>query len=99
MLLKRVFLLAVLLCQIGGGNLLVRADSILSLAGEWRFALDPDDTGVARRWWDSRLPRKVQLPGTLPGQGIGEEIRLNTPWIGSIVDRSFFDAPHYAPYR
>ena len=39
------------------------------------------------------------LPGTLPGQGIGDPITLDTPWTGQIVDRSFFTAPQYEAYR
>ncbi|RME94556.1 MAG: hypothetical protein D6766_05525, partial [Verrucomicrobia bacterium] len=32
-------------------------------------------------------------------RGLGEDIRVDTPWTGSIVDRSFFTDPRYAPYR
>jgi len=36
----------------------------ISLAGMWRFALDPDDKGVAEEWFAQELDDTVQLPGT-----------------------------------
>ena len=36
----------------------------ISLAGTWRFALDPDDVGVDQRWFAKTLEDTVQLPGT-----------------------------------
>ena len=75
-----------------------QADSI-SLAGRWRFALDPRDRGLAESWCSHPLQGSVRLPGTLAGQGIGDPITLETPWTGGIVDKSFFTAPEYAPYR
>ncbi len=70
-----------------------------SLAGRWRFALDRADLGVGARWFDRQLPDAIQLPGTLAGQGIGDDITTNTPWTGGIVDKSWFTAPEYAKYR
>ena len=66
-----------------------------SLAGPWRFALDRTDSGVGESWFDRRLDGQVRLPGTLAAQGIGDEITVDTPWTGSIVDRSYFTAPEY----
>ena len=75
------------------------ANENLSLAGTWRFALDRRDVGVTERWFDRNLSGKVELPGSLPEQGIGDPISTNTPWTGGIVDRSWFTAPEYAQYR
>jgi len=36
----------------------------ISLAGTWRFALDPDDVGVDEKWFAKVLTDTVQLPGT-----------------------------------
>jgi hypothetical protein len=38
---------------------------MISLAGTWRFALDPNDVGVAQRWFAKDLDDTVRLPGTL----------------------------------
>lgn len=73
----------------------------LSLAGSWRLALDRQDLGATERWFNRPLPEdaSIHLPGSLPGQGYGDSITTNTPWIGGIVDKSFFTAPAFAPYR
>jgi hypothetical protein len=73
--------------------------STVPLAGQWRFQLDRKDEGVQARWFERTLPDRVRLPGTLTAQGIGDEVALDTPWMGEIVDQSFFTAPEYAPYR
>lgn len=71
----------------------------VSLAGSWRLRLDRGDLGIAQRWFEQTLAEKVQLPGTLSGQGIGDAVTVETKWIGGIVDKSWFTAPAYAPYR
>jgi hypothetical protein len=74
------------------------ADAI-SLAGDWRFDLDRADSGIAAQWFDRPLAHSVHLPGSLPEQGIGDDVTVETPWTGGIVDRSFFDAPQFEKYR
>jgi len=44
---------------------------VLDLSGTWRFALDPEDRGVAAAWWATRLPEEVRLPGTTDENGKG----------------------------
>jgi hypothetical protein len=74
-------------------------ESSRSIAGRWRLAVDRQDTGIAERWFDRRLEDTVRLPGSLPAQGIGDAITMDTPWTGSIIDRSFFTAPEFERYR
>ncbi len=71
----------------------------LSLEGSWRFQLDRTDSGLSGRWFEKTLEGRVLLPGTLASQGIGDPVTLETKWVGSILDRSFFTAPEYARYR
>lgn len=75
------------------------AGETLPLAGLWRFQLDRADAGVAEKWFERALPDKIELPGTLTAQGIGDEVTVDTKWIGGIVDKSWFTAPEYAKYR
>lgn len=75
------------------------ADDTLNLGGRWRFALDREDVGIAQQWALRVLPNVVRLPGSLPAQGIGDPVSVETPWTGGIVDRSWFDSPEYEPYR
>ncbi|MBN1854399.1 MAG: hypothetical protein JW829_16835, partial [Pirellulales bacterium] len=75
------------------------AQEVISLAGTWRFALDRHDRGVEETWYSRELPDRIQLPGSLPEQGIGDAISPDTPWIGGIVDKSWFTSPEYSKYR
>ena len=71
----------------------------ISLAGRWRLQLDRNDAGIKDRWFESSLAQHIKLPGSLPEQGIGDAISLDTKWTGDIVDRSWFTASEYARYR
>jgi hypothetical protein len=72
---------------------------VVSLDGEWRFYLDRGDRGLKEQLFSKSLPETVRLPGTLPGQGIGDEITVDTRWTGEIVDKSFFTSAQYEEYR
>ena len=71
----------------------------LDLSGKWRFAVDRSDQGVTGRWFETRLTDEVSLPGSMLTNGKGDPVNLQTPWVGSINDRSFFTSDFYAPYR
>jgi hypothetical protein len=75
------------------------ADQSISLGGKWRFSLDRANRGIAERWFERALAGTARLPGSLPAQGIGDDVTLDTKWTGGIVDRSFFTAPQFAKYR
>ena len=62
------------------------ASPVVSLAGEWRFALDRQDVGVAQRWFERSLPDRIKLPGILQAQGYGDEISTDTPWVETLGD-------------
>jgi hypothetical protein len=81
-------------CAVAGG-----VDQRISLAGEWRFQLDRDDAGIQERWFESSLAQQIKLPGSLPAQGVGDDVSADTKWTGDIVDRSWFTDPEYARYR
>ena len=46
----------------------------LSLAGEWRFQLDPDNVGIAEKWHTRQLTDAVQLPGTTDTNQKGKKL-------------------------
>lgn len=71
----------------------------IDLAGEWAFATDPKDEGVQGRWFAKSLADKIRLPGSMTTNGKGDDITLQTPWTGSIIDSSYFFKPEYARYR
>lgn len=71
----------------------------IDVAGDWRFSLDANDIGLAEGWWARTLPGTVRLPGSLTVQRIGDPVTVETKWTGRIIDKSFFTAPEYEPYR
>ncbi|MBP7935086.1 MAG: discoidin domain-containing protein [Phycisphaerae bacterium] len=71
----------------------------IDLAGTWSFQLDPRDIGVGERWFARSLPDSIRLPSSTTEAGYGDPITIDTRWTGSIIDRSWFTAPEYAPYR
>ena len=46
------------------------AESI-SLKGDWKFKLDPDNLGIKEQWFKQQLPDKAKLPGSLDEQKLG----------------------------
>ncbi len=76
-----------------------RSQDRLSLAGDWQCRLDPDDAGLRGHWWRDTYTDKVKLPGSLTENGKGDEVTLNTPWFGEIIDSSYFVADRYKKYR
>jgi len=60
--------------------------SVHSLAGTWRFRIDPEGRGVAEGWFSSELDDEIELPGTTDESRRGEfvdescEDRLSRIW-------------------
>jgi hypothetical protein len=71
----------------------------IDLSGTWSFQIDSLDRGISEKWFDKKLDDKINLPGSMTTNGKGNDITINTPWTGSIVDSSWFLKPEYAKYR
>ncbi|MCP4261472.1 MAG: hypothetical protein GY774_28815 [Planctomycetes bacterium] len=71
----------------------------ISLAGQWHFKLDHSNTGEKEKWYSSKLPDQINLPGSTIENGFGDDITLDTKWTGSIIDKSFFTDAKYEKYR
>lgn len=65
----------------------MKAGDTVSLAGEWRFQLDRADAGQRERWFERALPERIQLPGALQNQGFGDNVTLQTKWVGRIGNK------------
>lgn len=89
------FVLVAFLVQV---NIAKASDKIM-LNGDWYFAIDNQDKGVAEKWYSRLLPDVITLPGSMASNGKGFDISLNTKWTGQIVDSSYFHKPQYAKYR
>ncbi len=85
------------------GPKLPASERPIDLAGRWVVRLDPGDKGVSERWFEKALAKDqvkaVRLPGSLAENGLGDDVTVETKWTGGIVDKSWFTAPEYAPYR
>jgi len=76
-----------------------RVMEVLPLAGEWTFTLDANDEGIVGKWYETPLPGKIRLPGSLAEAGYGYDVSVDTRWTGEIVDRSWYSDPKYEAYR
>lgn len=99
---NRLFLIlgaiTLLSCQAKAQNELGAAQQI-DLSGTWGFRVDSLDIGISRQWFKQSLTDQLTLPGSMTTNGKGDDISINTPWTGSIVDSSWFYKPEYEPYR
>ena len=93
-------LAAVFLAGMALGPTLRSADSV-DLSGKWRLQLDREDVGVGARWFDLTLAGSALLPrlASVPGHRHDPADRRDEVGLGGIIDRSYFSAPEYAPYR
>jgi hypothetical protein len=71
----------------------------IDLAGEWRFQIDSLDKGIEQQWFNRKLSDAIKLPGSMTTNGKGNDVDINTPWVGNIWDTSWFVKPEYAEYR
>ena len=46
------------------GAIVGHQENSISLAGTWRFRLDPENVGVEEKWFAEKLDDSVTLPGT-----------------------------------
>ncbi len=71
----------------------------INLSGTWKFAMDSSDKGISEGWFNQDFTDTLTLPGSLTSNGKGDDITLKTPWIGQIVDSSFYKKPEYTKFR
>lgn len=76
-----------------------KEDLYIDLAGEWKVYLDREDLGFAELRDKASFTERLELPGSLAENGLGDDITVNTVWTGSIVDSSWYKSERYAPYR
>lgn len=74
-------------------------DQRIDLSGSWNFQIDSLDKGVTNEWFNQKLTDHIKLPGSMTTNGKGDDISVNTPWIGNIIDKSWFTNDEYAKYR
>ena len=73
-------------------------DSI-PLRGEWGFRIDSLDVGIREQWYNQSFEDRAILPGSMAENGLGDEVTLATPWMGSVIDSSYFTDQRFEKYR
>ncbi len=63
----------------------------ISLAGKWKFKLDPKRIGLSQQWYLTNLPDTLHLPGSCQAQGYGEKVLK--PWIGRLTPKYKYEGP------
>lgn len=73
----------------------------IDLSGIWQFQLDREGKGAEERWYeaDYRMNDVITLPASMPQQLKGDDISVDTKWVGSLYDSSYFYNPYMAKYR
>lgn len=67
----------------------------IDLSGTWQFAIDRTMQGVKPK----KYRETIQLPGSMLTNGKGDDVTIETQWISSLYDSSYFFNPKMAPYR
>ncbi|MCM1313092.1 MAG: hypothetical protein NC252_09375 [Roseburia sp.] len=77
------------------------ADCVINLAGKWDFQTDREDVGQTEQWYDNqkKLDDTMHLPASMPEQLKGDDISVDTKWVGSLYDSSYFYNPYMKKYR
>lgn len=94
----RIFALPVYLALLLIASICANASDVRSLAGTWRFSLDRNDRGIREQWYQLRLKDKINLPGSLPANRIGDDVSTNTPWMATLNVDDWFNLPQYRKY-
>lgn len=80
-------------------NSIAQDKNTINLAGEWKFQIDSLNVGINQKWFNQKLKDKIQLPGSMTTNGIGNNIGIKTLWTGDILDSAYYKKPQYAKYR
>ena len=78
---------------------LAQQSNLIDLHGEWKFMMDKEDIGLKETWYNNELQGSITLPGSMNSNGLGEDVSIETLWVGEILDSSWYTAPKYAKYR
>lgn len=78
---------------------IIRAQQVISLAGDWQFQIDRNLSGEKEKWYANDLTDHILLPGSMPQRLKGDKPSVTTKWTASIYDSSFYYNPYMERYR
>lgn len=73
--------------------------SSVDLSGNWNYRLDPQGVGEQQKWFENSFAEELTLPGSLNTNGIGDDVSVATPWVGSMWNKCWYESDAYAKYR
>lgn len=73
----------------------------MNLSGQWQLKIDREGIGESEGWYkpEFEFDDNIELPASMPQQMKGDDISVNTKWVGSLYDSSYFYNPYMAKYR
>ena len=72
----------------------------IDLAGSWQFQIDRQDKGIKEQWYTGKqFNDTIELPASMPQRFKGDDINVNTKWVGSLYDSSYFYNSYMSKYR
>ncbi|MBQ0023520.1 MAG: beta-glucuronidase [Prevotellaceae bacterium] len=79
----------------------ISAQEAIDLSGEWQFMIDREDKGIEQGWWKNgyKFDDTIKLPASMPQRQKGDDISVETKWVGSLYDSSYFFNPYMKKYR
>lgn len=92
---RRFFSLFIIMCM----AMVAVAQNVIDISGNWQFRMDPKDKGIAEEWWKQSFDEDIELPASMPQCLKGYDISVDTKWVGSLYDSSYFYNPYMAKYR
>lgn len=93
---KNLLCILVTICLISCNE---KPDNKIDLSGEWAFQIDTAEVGITERWYTRPLAEIVSLPGSMNTNGKGFKVDVNTPWVGSMWNKKWYEDDSYAKYR
>ena len=89
------------LAQNAAGYPLALDGKVIDLSGAWQFQIDRDGRGKDEGWYraDYQFGDNISLPASMPQRLKGDDISVDTKWVGSLYDSSYFFNPYMAKYR
>ena len=69
---KRTLLL-ILCCT----SIILQAQVVIDLSGNWKFQIDREDVGIKEHWFRKQLTDSIYLPGSMPEMLKGDKPNIN----------------------
>lgn len=98
---KTIFCYFLLIPLLLFAYILPSAAQTIDLSGQWQFRIDRDGKGESEALYAATTPfdDTILLPASMPQRLKGDDISVNTRWVGSLYDSSYFFNPYMKRYR